>query len=179
MNFLELDIKILRFFNQPFSPALNLIVSVIIFSIYGYILALVYYFYRKGRKRRILHLIVSLLIGLAFVNFLKILVNRERPYAMYEDIKHVLIKPDPSFPSAHSFTALLCFYFLPKDFPRWLKLLLTIYLVFLIPIGSMYIGIHFPSDVLVGGALGFLFPKVVSESFSVKIFKKIFRLERF
>lgn len=177
MNFQELDLQILKFFNQPFFPALNLAFAIIIFSIYAYIGFLLFFFYRKKDVRKAVHLIVSLLIGMVFVNSLKYIIGRERPYVAHEDINYFFTKADPSFPSNHAFVALFCLFFLPKNFPTWIKILIIFYLVILIPIGSLYIGVHYPSDVIVGGLLGLLFPRAVNEEFSIKIFKKIFKVK--
>lgn len=176
MSLEEAEIQILKFFNQPFFPLLNLAFAVIIFSIYAYILGIIFLFYRKKEVKKAIHLIASLLIGMAFVVSLKFIVGRERPYVSHEDINYFFTKADPSFPSTHAFVALLCLCFIPKDFPTWLKILIIFYLVILIPIGSLYIGVHYPSDVIVGGLLGLLFPKAINEEISVKIFKKIFRI---
>ncbi len=176
MNLQEFDVKILKFFNQPFFPLLNLAFALIIFSIYAYIIILLFLFYRKKETRKAIHLIASLLIGMAFVISLKFIVARERPYVTYQEINYFFTKADPSFPSTHAFVALLCLFFLPKDFPIWLKILIIFYLVILIPIGSLYIGVHYPSDVIVGGLIGFLFPRALNEELSIKIFKKIFKI---
>ncbi len=177
MNLLELELQILRLINQPFFPLLNLIFAGIIFSIYAYLAFLIFFLYRKGEKRKILHLVFSLIVGMAFVLFLKYSIRRERPYAAHEDIKHIFTKADPSFPSSHTFVSILCLFFLPKQFPKSIKILITFYLLVLIPIGSLYTGVHYPSDVIVSGLLGFIFPKVFNENLSVKIFKKIFRID--
>lgn len=174
MNPLDLDIVILRAINGQFSTSVAYFFIAIIYSVYFFLFFLIYYYFSKKQRSKLLHLVLSLFIGYMFVLFLKYSIDRPRPYDVYPNINIILTKADPSFPSAHTFIALLGFCFIPKELPKYIRYLLGFYLIFLIPFGLMYTGVHFPSDVLIGGILGLIFPKIISQKFSEKIFKRLF-----
>jgi len=160
------DIDILRVLNKPVFP-FDFLFNLITYSIYFYLFFLVYFFVKKKKRKKLAHLIITSIVGLAFVFLLKYLIARPRPYEIYSDIEAPLHKTDPSFPSAHVFIASLIFSFLPKNFK--LKLFSSIILLILLPFGLLYMGIHFPSDVLIGAVLGLLIPKLISEKFVGKL----------
>lgn len=165
---------ILNFFNQPFFPFLNLFFIFLIYFVYVYMLILMYIFFRTKKRKKMIHLIITSLIGIIFIYLLKYSIARPRPYLTSPDIIKTLIKSDPSFPSAHAFISFLCLYFLPKQIPKWARYLSILYLLLLVPIGIMYIGVHYPSDIIAGAIIGFLFPKIISEDFSNRLVKRIF-----
>lgn len=174
MNLFDLDIIILKFFNQPFLFYLNFSFIFIIYSVYGYLVLLMYICFKSNDKKTLRRIILSALIGIILVNALKYSVGRPRPYESYPEINKILVRADPSFPSSHVFISFLCFSFLPKKF-KLFKRLSIIYLLFLIPIGSMYTGVHYPSDVLVGAIIGLVIPKLISEKIVNDLAKKIFK----
>jgi len=174
MDLAELDILILRAINQPFSSLLNLIFIGVTYSVYFYLMLLAFVYFRRKEKLKLTHLSVASVTGTIFVYLLKYLIARPRPFVTYSDINKILFKLDPSFPSSHTFISFLCFTFLPKGMPKWFTYLSIIYLLVLIPVGSMYTGIHYPSDVLAGAVLGLVFPKILSEKITIKLSKKLF-----
>ncbi len=171
MNITEIDIQILKIFNQPISPVVNEIVVVAIFAVYLFLISLVYYFFRTKQNSKFIHLFTVSIIGYLMVTAIKYLVAQPRPYVTLPSvINSIITKPyDPfSFPSGHAFIAFLILMFLPKEFPKWSKALSIIYIIF-IPIASMYIGVHYPTDVLAGALLGILVPKIISEKISMRL----------
>ncbi len=176
MSFADLDLQILKIFNHPSSINVDIFVVTAIFAVYVFLIYLVYNNFRKNYTPKFAHIILASIIGYAFVTVLKYIVARPRPYTD-ASVDAVITKPyDPhSFPSGHSFVAFLLLNFLPESWPNYAKYLAAAYIVF-IPVGSMYIGVHYPSDVLFGSLLGFIFPKILSEKISFKIFNKISQL---
>jgi len=174
MNLFDIDIIILKFFNQPFSPYLNFLFVFITYSVYGYLILLLYIYFKKNDKKRLFHIILSLIVGIILVNILKYSIGRPRPYVLYPEINKILTKADPSFPSAHVFISFLCFYFLPKKSTIFRKLSM-LYLLLLIPVGSMYTGVHYPSDIIAGAIIGLLIPKIISEKMTNKLANKFFK----
>jgi undecaprenyl-diphosphatase len=172
MNILEIDYQVLKIFNQPLLPYLNTIFLFVIYSVYIFLVFLAYVFLKNKNRGRLFHLITACLIGYLFVLGLKYFINRPRPCETHADIDCIIRKSDPSFPSAHSFIAFLSIYFIPKGFSKTLKYLSYIYLAILIPFGSMYIGVHYPLDVLFGLLIGIITPFVISEKLSNKILTK-------
>lgn len=111
----------------------------------------------------------ALVIMLVINNLtLKVLIDRQRPYLVLENLR-LLVKPavDSSFPSGHTsasfaFTAAV---FLSCGRKIWIPSLI---LAVLISLSRLYVGIHWPSDVLCGvilgcvyGAMGFFAAKKI------------------
>ena len=89
-------------------------------------------------------------------NIIKNIVARPRPYARLEDLTILIPKPgEYSFPSGHtssSFAAGVVFFRnLPK---KWGVPALV--LAILIGLSRMYVGVHYPTDVLAGMIVGTL-----------------------
>ncbi len=99
--------------------------------------------------------ILALLLCLLVINLtLKNLIARPRPFDMIEGLIPLIERPgDFSFPSGHSassFAAAVVFFRkLPRREGFWVLLLAA-----LIGISRLYVGVHYPSDVLAGIALG-------------------------
>lgn len=109
---------------------------------------------RKTRKIGFTALL-AVAIGALFTNvILKNLVARTRPYEVINGL-HILIEKqhDFSFPSGHtcaSFAAALVYYRLcPR---KWG--IAAVVLASLIAFSRLYVGVHYPSDVLVGVVIG-------------------------
>lgn len=108
------------------------------------------------KTRRVGFMMAAALIGTLLVNnmFLKPLVNRTRPYVVIEGLTYLVRTPvDSSFPSGHagcSF-AVACVMFrrLPKRYG-----ILALILAILIALSRLYVGVHYPSDVLAGTLSG-------------------------
>jgi undecaprenyl-diphosphatase len=175
MSFAELDLEIVKFFNSNFSIHLAYLSIFTIYSVYIYLIYVAYDLFKSKKHKKLFHLFVVSVVGYLFVVSLKYLVGRERPYEVDPTINVVFKKTDPSFPSSHAFIAYLSFYFIPESFPNWLKKLSIIYLLILIPLSSLYSGVHFPSDLIVGAFLGLIFPRILTEKISSKILERIFR----
>jgi undecaprenyl-diphosphatase len=172
MNFFNLDFAILKFFNQYFYSDAAYIMLLIISSVYLFIALLFFFFFVKKQKAKLVQLALALAIGYLLIVSLKYIVDRPRPYQSYPEIKTIIEKTDPSFPSTHAFFSLLCYSFIPKRFRKFV-LLYAIYFLLLIPLGLVYTGVHYPSDVIVGAAIGLLIPRTISEKFSSRLVKKL------
>ena len=110
----------------------------------------------KTRKIGCMSLIA--LLGTLLVNnmLLKNLVARTRPYEVIEGLTYIVMKPsDYSFPSGHagcSFSAACIMY---RRLPRRYGVPALI-LAILIALSRLYVGVHYPSDVLFGVISGIL-----------------------
>lgn len=110
------------------------------------------------RTRKVGCMAAVALLGTLLVNniCLKNLVARTRPYEVIEGLTYLVQKPmDYSFPSGHagcSF-AVACVMFrrLPKRYG-----VPALVLAILIALSRLYVGVHYPSDVLFGTVSGIL-----------------------
>lgn len=111
---------------------------------------------KKTRKVGIL-CVAALLFSFLIDNvLLKNLVARTRPYEVIEGLTYLVKKPvDYSFPSGHtgtSFaTAVVLFFSFPKKYSFWFLVLAV-----LIGFSRLYVGVHYPTDVLAGAIIGTL-----------------------
>lgn len=125
----------------------------------GYVwiaIAIVLLFVKNYRKVGLM-VGASLLGSLVFNNMIiKNIVARPRPYRMIETLTILIPEPgEYSFPSGHtssSFAAGVVLYLmLPKKYG-----IPAMVLAFLIGISRLYVGVHYPTDVLGGMVMGTL-----------------------
>lgn len=101
-------------------------------------------------------LVVSLGGALSCASALKILVARARPDGLIPSI----IETSYSFPSRHAVAAVALYgfiaFFLARQYPEHARKIAAIATVLILSIGfsRLYLGVHFPSDVIAGFALG-------------------------
>lgn len=120
------------------------------------VLTIVLLFYPKTRKVGIMSA-VALLGSLLINNYLiKNLVQRPRPFVTFTDLRIIIPTPSEfSFPSGHtssSFAAAAVFY---RHLPKKLGLP-SVILAGLIGFSRLYVGVHYPTDVIAGALMGIL-----------------------
>lgn len=140
------------------------------------------FLWKEHKRKWILPLWFTLALS-AIVSFLlKIAIQRPRPYqigvvsSLLEGAGHNIW--NFSFPSFQAMLAFCAIPILSKEFPK-LKNIWIIFAV-LIAISRVYLGVHFMSDILVGGLIGYFLGVFVIKyedktRFWGKIYKKIFR----
>ena len=121
------------------------------------VLGLVLLLFKPTRKAGFSAL-CAMLIGLVVVNFtIKPLVARDRPWLVIEDFVNLVPEHDPnSFPSGHTnaafaFALAVCV----SAQKKWLKVAAVCAAV-VMGLSRLYVGVHFPSDVLAGAVIGSL-----------------------
>ncbi len=115
--------------------------------------AATYAFYRKGRTISAALLMVATLGGIALTSVLKNVFERARP----DLFESVYVESSYSFPSGHA-TMAVGFYgtltllvaWRLRGFRRWAVVLAGVTLVLLIGLSRLYLGVHYPTDVLAG-----------------------------
>ncbi len=168
MNFLySIDIAVFYFFNHTISTGFldkffSIITDVNKWYIAYFILAGIAFF--KGGKQgkiAVIGLIVMIIVtDQTGYRILKELFMRVRPcHALTDAITPVGCAGGYSFPSNHALNNFAAAIFLMRIFPkyRWIFLIVAS----LVSISRIYLGVHYPSDViggaLIGATFGYLF----------------------
>lgn len=155
------------------SPLFDVIMTVFSWFGSGYVLAGLiglglYIFDRENFKCNFTIGIIAVLAGGIFVHVLKELVARSRPLEDMADLilanrVHINIVLEPlrhsSFPSGDTQTAFGAAMFLAYTYRKHITLLFLI--AFITGVSRIYVGVHYPSDVFVGGLIGALASFVV------------------
>lgn len=86
---------------------------------------------------------------------MKYLVDRDRPYDRWPDRIHAYSREDsPSFPSSHTATAFALATSLCVRYPKWYVIAPSALWACSVGVSRMSEGVHYPSDVLAGAAIG-------------------------
>jgi undecaprenyl-diphosphatase len=147
-------IKYVQGFESEFLTALMIFFSFIGDTMPVIVITLLsaFFLYRVLHHRREVVLLISTMIGSTLLNvLLKYLFQRTRP-----DINQIVFEEGFSFPSGHSMAAFSLYGMLTFLLWRHLKttvgrgLLLTVngLMIFLIGYSRIYLGVHYPSDVI-------------------------------
>ncbi len=112
-----------------------------------------YFFYRKGARISAMLLPISTLGGIVLTETLKRVFERTRP----EFIDSVYSAPGYSFPSGHAAFAVgfygtltLLLAWRLTGFRRWSVAVAGVTLILLIGFSRLYLGVHYPTDILAG-----------------------------
>lgn len=115
---------------------------------------------------------IAMLLTLLVVNAaLKPLLARTRPYELIDNLKILVSRPhDYSFPSGHSANSFSCAWVVFRRLPKKIGVP-ALLLAILISLSRLYVGVHFPTDVLCGAAIAVLLAEIGMLAFA-KIEKK-------
>jgi len=156
--------------NHAFSgPWSTQFYSIVTWLGHGLVLALIivpawYFLHRPGLKKHLLPLIISLCLSGGVVALTKIAIERPRPpefFAGKSIVIHVpgTVPTDKSFPSGHTSTAFGAATYLSMVYPYLSPVLMA--LAYFVGLSRIALGVHYPSDVLVGALLGILFSVII------------------
>jgi len=136
-------------------------------------------FLPRKKRKWILPLWLTLGLSVVVSYLLKIIVHRPRPFQ--QGIVSILpilqnanyLTWNFSFPSFQAMLAFCSIPILSKEFPRFKYVWITF--AFLIAFSRVYFGVHFMSDVLVGGLIGYLIGlTILSIQEKNKFFERIY-----
>ena len=134
-------------------------------GIFWILLTLVLLAFRKTRRAGICSMAALICMVLLNDVLLKHLINRTRPYEVIDSLSILISRQDStSFPSGHTSAAFASWTALRLTIPQVLDkkkarlfLILTLILAILISLSRMYVGVHYPTDILGGLVLGILY----------------------
>ena len=90
-------------------------------------------------------------------HLIKQTLKRDRPYQKIDDITFRVRPPDRfSFPSGHTASAFLVMTLLSSFFPIPILHFTTFIWASMVGVARVYLGVHYPTDVLAGSMLGIL-----------------------
>ena len=89
-----------------------------------------------------------------FTTAMKYSINRDRPFITYPDITKKTKAGSPSFPSGHTSIAFATATSLSLAYPKWYVIVPGYTWAGTVAYSRMYLGVHYPSDVLIGALVG-------------------------
>lgn len=165
MNLFEtvraIDWSIFVFINHGMRTAL-LDYPMVFFTLlgYGHVLALVvgvvlYLYDRRRFWQNFIFFIIAGMVGGIVIQLLKFVIGRPRPLAALNEVR-VLLTPlrENSFPSGHTQAIFTAAVFFIKEIKKYRAVFWGIAVA--VGLSRIYVGVHYPSDVLIGALVGIL-----------------------
>lgn len=142
------------------TPVMRVITTLGNAGIFWIVLTLILLIFRRTRRLGV-YCAASMLLTLLVVNVaIKPLAARTRPYELIQGLEILVSRPhDYSFPSGHSANSLTCAWTLFRLAPKRYGVPALV-LAILIALSRLYVGVHFPTDVLAGAAIGIAMSEV-------------------
>ena len=123
-------------------------------GIFFIVLSIVFLLFRRTRKIGVIAASGLLMSYLVNNVILKNLVARTRPYEVIEGLTYLVEKPhDLSFPSGHAAVSFVIAVILFRRLPKTIGIPAFV-LAVLVSLSRLYLGVHYPTDVLVGALSG-------------------------
>ena len=105
-------------------------------------------------RQNALLLLIPVAISAIVANILKYTFDLPRPYTIYPFIHKLSVGGGPSFPSGHTADAFAFATIIGLVYRRWIIVITVLIWASLVGYSRMYLGVHFPSDVLAGAFVG-------------------------
>lgn len=97
----------------------------------------------------------TLLLSTAITWGMKYSIHRTRPFDTYPNLIKLSSGGGPSFPSGHASSAFAIATSLSLSYPKWYVAVPAYLYAGTVAVSRVVLGVHYPSDVLVGAAVGF------------------------
>lgn len=168
----SVDVFILELINLSYHnfiiDNLALLISNMGIIYFWIVISIILYLFGSQKEKDVAkRMIIILLVTTLITQLVKILVMRPRPYTELSNLVVLGLETDYSFPSGHTSTSTAMAYLLSREYKKWIFMLIPIVVAFT----RLYIGVHYPSDVLGGFLLGFLITYLLEYFFNLKILK--------
>jgi membrane-associated phospholipid phosphatase len=105
-------------------------------------------------RREALMILIPVALSAILANILKYIFDAPRPYEVYSFIHKLSVGGSPSFPSGHTADAFAFAVAMVMVYRKWYILIPVFIWAVLVGYSRMYLGVHFPSDVLGGAFIG-------------------------
>ena len=170
---ISMDIKILLFIQENIrhyilTPFFTLITNeYFLYILLGIIL--IYMFKKNEDTRRLAkETIIAFLICTILFIVLKLIFQRPRPFDAFNELIPLVDKPsDYSFPSGHTASAFICAFMVYDGLPKKYSILVFI-LAILVAFSRLYVGVHYPTDILAGIVLAYIVYKFMKKTMSTQ-----------
>ena len=135
-------------------------------------LSLAMLFHKSTRRAGVLAL-CAMILGLLVTNVtIKPLVERARPWLVWPITPLVEEKDPNSFPSGHTCAAFAAGLSWARALPQKGERIFVVVLAVLMGLSRLYVGVHYPTDVLVGALIGALCAWIAWKAFQAYEEKK-------
>jgi membrane-associated phospholipid phosphatase len=155
------DIQILRAINSPedlpsddFFRFISDSEPYVIFAVPAGMATAGYFKHDNSLIRNACTDLAALAISGGITIILKYSVNRDRPFVTYPDITRKSAAGSPSFPSGHTSSAFATATSVSLAYPKWYVIAPSFAWAGTVGYSRMHLGVHYPSDVLVGALIG-------------------------
>ncbi len=151
----SLDQFLLEFINLSyhniFLDNLVLLLSNMGIIFFWIIIAVILYFMGNEKTKNIVKkMIIVLVIVVIVTNLLKVIVMRPRPYTVLSNLVVLATETDFSFPSGHTSISTSMAFLLSREYGKYYLMIIPL----VVALSRLYIGVHYPSDVLGGFLVG-------------------------
>ena len=117
-------------------------------------------FFKRWRKAGLIALISMLLCFVSGELILKTLIARPRPFLELETLIPLIPQGGFSFPSGHTASSFAASFVYLRGAPmKWAKIIFPL-LAVLMGFSRLYVGVHYPTDVLGGMLLGIFWSQI-------------------